>query len=59
MMINIHWSWLVFMVVVIGFVGGIIYSSREHRSSYIDLITPLIFIALAVFILIWGGIFWW
>ena len=56
----IHWSWLIFIIVV----GGLSYkaylSNKEPVSGYgFDLETPLYIILLIAFILIWGGVFWW
>ena len=57
----IHWNWLIFIIVV----GGLSYkaylSGNKTSSSYLnfDLETPLYIIGIIVFILIWGGVFWW
>jgi len=57
----IHWSWVIFVIVV----GGLSYkaylSGSERSSGYlnIDLETPLYMLLIIVFILVWGGIFWW
>lgn len=63
-MINIHWSWALFIVIASGFIILIVRSRLDHVRNpggyiNIDLITPFIVIAFIAFILIWGGIFWW
>lgn len=63
-MITIHWSWVLFIVIVAVFVILIVRSRLDHARNpggyiNIDLITPFIAIAFIAFILIWGGVFWW
>jgi hypothetical protein len=57
----IHWSWLIFIGVVLFLLYKIRKSSNENRGGYInlDIETPFWLIILIAFILIWGGIFWW
>jgi hypothetical protein len=56
----IHWSWLIFIGVVLFLLYKIRKSSNEGGGDYsIDLETPFWLIILIAFILIWGGIFWW
>jgi hypothetical protein len=59
-MLNIHWSWLVFVPVVIFMIYKLIRSSRESGGDYsFDFETPFWFVALVAYVLIWGGFFWW
>ena len=56
----IHWTWVIFSLVIISLIGRLIYTSNESHGDYaIDLESPLILILLIAFVLIWGGIFWW
>lgn len=57
----IHWSWLIFIGVVLFLLYKIRESSNESGGSYysFDFETPFWSIILIAFILIWGGIFWW
>jgi hypothetical protein len=57
----IHWSWIIFIGVVLFLLYKIHKSSNESGGSYysFDFETPLWSIVLIAFILIWGGIFWW
>jgi hypothetical protein len=56
----IHWSWLIFIGVVIFLLYKIHKSSNSGGGDYsFDFETPLWSIVLIAFILIWGGIFWW
>jgi hypothetical protein len=57
----IHWTWLIFIGVVLFLLYKIHKSSNESGGSYysFDFETPLWSIVLIAFILIWGGIFWW
>jgi hypothetical protein len=56
----IHWSWVVF-----GIVAGFLVYKIWRENNYgggdynFDLVTPLYVILLIIFILLWGGIFWW
>ncbi len=54
-MISIHWSWLVFVPVVLLLLIGIV-ADFQHSFPIIGLI---LFIVLLAFIGIFGGIFWW
>lgn len=53
-MISIHWSWLVFVPVVILLLICIAWDRGDF-----DLLGGLLFFVLVAYILIWGGIFWW
>lgn len=53
-MISVHWSWLVFVPIVILLLIGI-----ASNEGGLDLTGPFFFILLIIFISIWGGIFWW
>jgi hypothetical protein len=56
----IHWSWLIFIGVVLFLSYKIRKSSNEGGGDYsFDIETPFWSILLIAFILIWGGIFWW
>lgn len=57
----IHWSWPIFIGVVLFLLYKIRKSANESRGGYInfDIETPFWLIILIAFILIWGGIFWW
>jgi hypothetical protein len=56
----IHWSWLIFIGVVLFLLYKIRKSSNESGGDYsFDIETPFWSIILIAFILIWGGIFWW
>lgn len=63
-MINLHWSWILFSVIVAIFVILIVRARLDHVRNpggyiNIDLITPVIVALFIAFILIWGGAFWW
>jgi hypothetical protein len=57
----IHWSWIIFIGVVLFLLYKIRESSNESGGSYysFDFETSFWSIILIAFILIWGGIFWW
>jgi hypothetical protein len=57
----IHWSWLIFIGVVLFLLYKIRKSSKENSGGdyRFDFETPFWLIILIAFILIWGGIFWW
>lgn len=57
-MISLHWNVIVFVLVLIVGIGYLIFGDEEY--GYLpDLRKPLCFIALIIYTLIWGGIFWW
>jgi len=59
-MMNIHWSWIAFSIVVFILLVKIVQSSKEPIHDYgVNLTSFFLSIVLIIFILIWGGIFWW
>ena len=56
----IHWTWIVFGIIIIILISAITKTSNEAGGDYsFDIITPILIIILIAFVLIWGGIFWW
>lgn len=56
----VHWTSIVFAVIVVLIILKIISETNKPRGDYgFDLISPFLLIILIAFILIWGGIFWW
>lgn len=56
----IHFTWVVFGVIILLFIIGMYISNKDTGRDYaIDIISPILFILMIAFILIWGGIFWW
>lgn len=56
----IHWKWILFFGVILLIIGRIIYNTKTIHGDYNwDLESPLLFIVLIAFVLIFGGIFWW
>lgn len=56
----IHWKWILFFGVILLIIGRIIYNTKTIHGDYSwDLESPLLFIVLIAFVLIFGGIFWW
>ena len=58
-MINLHWSWIVFAVVVLLLLIGIFKEEKNSGDYSFNLMKPFFAIILIAFVLIWGGIFWW
>ncbi len=64
-MIQIHWSWILFSVILIAIIGRLWHKLNQHQQDYpqqdyrYDLEPLLLTIGLIAFLLIWGGIFWW
>lgn len=60
-MVNIHWSLLVFIPVVLLMLYGL-WNNSKSRGDY-DFGTPIVFIlllaALVIVVAIYGGIMWW
>lgn len=55
-MINIHWSTLIYIVVIYIIVIGLYRSDDDTSFNF----KPLMWIFGAIlFTAIWGGIFWW
>ena len=54
----IHYSWVIFSVIVVLLLIGIFKERRGGDYSF-DLYTPFYMILLIAFVLVWGGIFWW
>lgn len=56
----IHWTWIIFIGVILAIISRIWYNSKNMRDDYFfDLESPLLVVCLIAFVLIWGGIFWW
>ena len=56
----IHWTWIIFSLVVIFLIGRIWWKIKQPKIDYgFNLESPLLIIVLIAFVLIWGGIFWW
>ncbi len=56
----IHWTWILFIGVIVAIIGRIWWNSKNTYGDYSwDLESPLLVILLIAFVLIWGGIFWW
>lgn len=56
----IHWSWIIFIGVIITIISRILYNTNSTYGDYsFDLESPLLVIILIGFVLIWGGVFWW
>ena len=57
----IHWTWILFVIVILLFIYGII-KTGSNSGDY-DFVSGFVGIGLIfgliAFILIWGGIFWW
>lgn len=60
-MISIHWSYLIFVPLVLLCMYGLFKNSRT-RGDY-DFATPIVFLlilaALVIVVAIYGGIMWW
>ncbi len=57
-MISLHWNIVIYAVVFISSIGYLLFGGEEY--GYLpDLRKPLCFIALIIYTLIWGGVFWW
>lgn len=54
----IHWTWIIFIVVIIFIIGRIWYLKKTTYYDY-ALESLLLVMILIAFVLIWGGIFWW
>lgn len=62
-MIHLHWTWIVFFIITAVIIGKAIWSYSQDKGGFygysVDLETPFWIALLIVFILVWGGIFWW
>jgi len=53
-------EWGIFTTILIFLITKIIKNYDPYTVDYgIDLITPLLLLVTVMFILIWGGVFWW
>lgn len=55
----IHWTWFIFLGIIIFFVIRIGKTMKNNSDYSWDLEFPFLLILLVAFILIWGGVFWW
>jgi len=59
-MVTVHWNVIVFIIVIVAGIAWAACEAKDPPGDYgIDIVTPLITVALIAFTLIWGGIFWW
>lgn len=58
-MINLHWSWFVFVPVVCFLLWLVVRDTGPKGDYGIDIEKPFWAIILIAFILVWGGFFWW
>lgn len=57
-MISLHWSTIIYAVVLISCIGYLLFSEEDY--GYLpDLRKPILVVVLIIYTLIWGGIFWW
>jgi len=54
----IHFTWLIFIAIIAALLLGIFKERRAGDYDY-DLMPVFWLIMVIVFVLIWGGIFWW
>jgi hypothetical protein len=60
-MITLHWQWLIFIPVAL-ILLYLTFKEPQRTGGYLDLsgLNNLLWgIVLVVFVLVWGGIFWW
>jgi hypothetical protein len=56
----IHWTWIIFIGVIVSILLRINYNIKNTHGDYSwDIESPILVIVLIAFVLIWGGIFWW
>ena len=60
-MITLHWHWIPFGILIIIWLVLYIKEVRTGRSTgmFSGIEQAFLIIALIVFLLIWGGVFWW